>query len=134
MGREENANKVNNNQNEIHVKEELSPLEIYVDNSLETKKSKKKKKKCKDNEVSVTCDDNEHSITNNDDSNIDQDGEHSSNKKESMGKEKKQKKRKSDVSNSNILEENSNGVDGSPIFSFELSCGFTNGSTIKKYP
>jgi len=43
--REENANKVNNNQNEIHVKEELSPLEIYVDNSLETKKSKKKKKK-----------------------------------------------------------------------------------------
>merc|ERR1712179_594587 len=51
-----------------------------------------------------------------------------------MGKEKKRKKSKSDVSKSNILEENSNGMDGSPIFSFELSCGFTNGSTIKKYP
>ncbi|CAL4186168.1 unnamed protein product, partial [Meganyctiphanes norvegica] len=122
--REGNGNVVNETQDKIHGEEQLSPIKSIENTSLEAKKSKKKKKKYKDNEDSITFND----------SNVDQKEDNCTNTNENMPKERKKKKRKTEDSNSNMLENNDIKEDNTPLFGFGFSCGFTNGSTVKKYP
>merc|ERR1711915_337318 len=109
------------NENNIKDEErEESTSTTSEDDSLEAKKSKKKKKKDKD-----------HLVPSSTDIAVSQ-SEENYNTNENV--EKKRKKKKHKIEESNMLVEKNINEDDTPLFGFEFSCGFTNGTTVKKYP